>query len=65
MRFFRSIICILVVAGVILFFTTDFFRTKRGAFFRYFNQIPEALKVIETDKYDSYNQMMSTFFLKL
>lgn len=51
-----SIICILVVAGVILFFTTDFFRTKRGAFFRYFNQIPEALKVIETDKYDSYNQ---------
>lgn len=48
-------ICVLVIVGLLLFFKTDFFRTKRSAFFRYFNQIPDTLSVIETDKFDKYN----------
>lgn len=50
------IICLIAIAGIILFFTTDIFRTKRSAFFRYFNQIPDALKVVETTEFDRYNQ---------
>lgn len=50
------VICLIAIAGVILFFTTDIFRTKRSAFFRYFNQIPDVLKVVETKDFDKYNQ---------
>ena len=50
-----SIILAIIISGLIVFFKTDFFRTKRSAFFRYFNQIPIALEVLKTDKFDSYN----------
>ena len=50
-----SIILAIIILGLIVFFKTDFFRTKRSAFFRYFNQIPTALEVLKTDKFDSYN----------
>ena len=50
-----SIILAIIILGLIVFFKTDFFRTKRSAFFRYFNQIPIALEVLKTDKFDSYN----------
>ena len=49
------IILAIIISGLIVFFKTDFFRTKRSAFFRYFNQIPIALEVLKTDKFDSYN----------
>lgn len=51
----NSIILAIIILGLIVFFKTDFFRTKRSAFFRYFNQIPTALEVLKTDKFDSYN----------
>ena len=51
----NSIILAIIILGLIVFFKTDFFRTKRSAFFRYFNQIPIALEVLKTDKFDSYN----------
>ena len=50
-----TIILAIIILGLIVFFKTDFFRTKRSAFFRYFNQIPIALEVLKTDKFDSYN----------
>ena len=50
-----TIILAIIISGLIVFFKTDFFRTKRSAFFRYFNQIPIALEVLKTDKFDSYN----------
>ena len=50
-----TIILAIIILGLIVFFKTDFFRTKRSAFFRYFNQIPTALEVLKTDKFDSYN----------
>ena len=50
-----TIILAIIISGLNVFFKTDFFRTKRSAFFRYFNQIPIALEVLKTDKFDSYN----------
>ena len=50
---------ILIVAAIIfvLYNTTDIFRTKRGAFFRYFGQIPETFEILETsNEYESYQK---------
>ncbi|MBR3325030.1 MAG: hypothetical protein IKG14_03180 [Clostridia bacterium] len=49
------IIILLIVAGV-LYFTTDFFRTKRSAFFRYFNTTTDALNILEKDEYKGYRE---------
>lgn len=50
-----SIILILLALGLVLYNTTDIFRTKRGAFFRYFEQIPDAFEILETtDEYKTY-----------
>lgn len=43
-----SIIILLITIVFVLYVTTDIFRTKRGAFFRYFKQIPSTLDVLET-----------------
>lgn len=50
-----SVVLILGTLIFVLFNTTDIFRTKRGAFFRYFYQIPEFFDVLETSKdYTNY-----------
>ena len=55
-KFFANIIVLaLVVSITCLYFFTDIFRTKRGAFYKYFNQIPTALKVLDTDDYKDYS----------
>lgn len=43
-----SIIILLIAIIFVLYVTTDIFRTKRGAFFRYFTQIPNVFEVLET-----------------
>ena len=43
-----SIIILLIAIIFVLYITTDIFRTKRGAFFRYFIQIPNVFDVLET-----------------
>ena len=49
-----SIICILLVVIAILYFKTDFFRTKRSAFLRYFDKIPTSLNILETNENEEY-----------
>lgn len=45
-----TIIAILTATFLWVFFNTDFFRTKRSAFYRYFETIPEALNIIEKEE---------------
>lgn len=45
-----TIIAILVATFLWIFFNTDFFRTKRSAFHRYFETIPEALDIVEKEE---------------
>lgn len=49
------IIIILITTGLILFFKTDFFRTKRSAFLRYFQEIPRAINILENTTLDEYS----------
>lgn len=49
-----SIIILIIAIIFVLYITTDIFRTKRGAFFRYFAQIPNVLEVLETS--DNYKK---------
>ena len=49
-----SIIAVIIITCVVLFFTTDIFRTKRGAFFRYFNNTADALEVLEMKELADY-----------
>ena len=50
-----SIIIILAATVFVLYITTDIFRTKRGAFFRYAMQIPEIFDILDTeDEYQTY-----------
>lgn len=46
----------LLVLGLVLFFTTDFFRTKRSAFFRYFNNTTDVLSLLENDEFKEYEE---------
>lgn len=48
------IVFILLIVGLYLFFNTDFFRTKRSAFLRYFETIPDAFKILDDKEYGSY-----------
>ena len=50
-----SIIAILLITGVVLYFTTDIFRTKRSSFLRYFNSTTNSLSTIYTADYKEYN----------
>lgn len=45
-----TIIAILVATFLWIFFNTDFFRTKRSAFHRYLETIPEALDIVEKEE---------------
>lgn len=51
-----SLILILLIVGIVLYFTTDFFRTKRSAFFRYFNNTTDVLNILEKDQYKEYRE---------
>lgn len=55
-----STLCILLIAGLFLFFKTDFFRTKRSAFLRYFDDIPEALNLLKENPYEEYKNKKKT-----
>ena len=55
-----SIILLIIVAGLIIYTKTDFFRTKRSAFFRYFNNTSDILGILETDKFKDYNERKQT-----
>ncbi len=49
-----TIICLITILGLFLFLKTDFFRTKRSAFLRYFDDIPEALNLLKENTYTDY-----------
>lgn len=50
-----SIIILLTATIFVLYISTDIFRTKRGAFFRYAMQIPEIFDVLDTSSdYQTY-----------
>lgn len=55
-----STLFILLIAGLFLFFKTDFFRTKRSAFLRYFDDIPEVLNLLQDNPYAEYNTKKKT-----
>jgi len=56
----KLIIAILIIIFLIstflyLFFRTDFFRTKRSAFLRYFETIPESIEILSENNFSEYN----------
>ena len=52
-----SIVIILFATIFVLYMTTDIFRTKRDAFFRYALQIPEIFDVLDTSNdYQTYQK---------
>lgn len=52
-----SIIIIVLATIFVLYMTTDIFRTKRDAFFRYAMQIPDIFDVLDTDSnYKTYQK---------
>ena len=53
-----SVIIVLAVTIFVLYMTTDIFRTKRGAFFRYALQIPEVFDVLDTE--EEYQTLQKT-----
>ncbi len=53
-----SVIIVFAVTIFVLYMTTDIFRTKRGAFFRYALQIPEVFDVLETE--EEYQTLQKT-----
>ena len=55
-----SILLVLATAVLIVYMKTDFFRTKRSAFFRYFNSTSDVLKILETDEFKEYKNRKET-----
>lgn len=51
-----AIIITLAIIFAILFFFTDIFRTKRGAFFRYFSSTSSNLAILNNTDYDEFNR---------
>lgn len=52
-----AIIAIIATTIFVLYNVTDIFRTKRGAFFRYFAQIPDMADILDTSsEYDNYKK---------
>ena len=57
-----TVIILLVATIFVLYMTTDIFRTKRDAFFRYALQIPEIFDVLETsDEYQTFQKTKRTY----
>ena len=56
-----SIVIILFATIFVLYMTTDIFRTKRDAFFRYAMQIPDIFDVLDTNSdYQTYQKTKQT-----
>ena len=56
-----SIVIILFATIFVLYMTTDIFRTKRDAFFRYAMQIPDVFDVLDTNSdYQTYQKTKQT-----
>ncbi len=56
-----SVIVLLAACIFVLYMTTDIFRTKRGAFFRYAMQIPEIVDVLDTSSnYQTFQKTKQT-----
>ncbi len=55
-----TIIIILSITIAILFFFTDIFRTKRGAFFRYFRTASNSLEILNDTDNESYKKAKQT-----
>ena len=53
-------IILVVIILAILFFFTDIFRTKRGAFFRYFRTTTAGLEVLNDNEYDEFEKIKSS-----
>ena len=52
-----AIIAIIATTIFVLYNATDIFRTKRGAFFRYFGQIPDMIDILDTSsEYQNYKK---------
>lgn len=55
-----SVIIILAIIFAILFFFTDIFRTKRGAFFRYFRNTNSNLEILSNIDYKDFDEVKQT-----
>ena len=59
-----TIICLITILGLFLFLKTDFFRTKRSAFLRYFDDIPEALAGMGLQFFDQKFKHVNSIIFK-
>ncbi len=57
-----SLVVVIVIAIIIaiLFFFTDVFRTKKGAFFRYLKMTSSNLEILNTDEFKEYEKLKET-----
>lgn len=53
-------IIIVILALIIIYYTTDLFRTKRSSFYRYFVSAQDSLKMIDTQKFEKYDELKKT-----
>ena len=53
-------IVVIVIILAILFFFTDVFRTKKGAFFRYFKTTTAGLEVLNDNDFDEFEKIKSS-----
>ena len=51
-----AIILLIFCVAVVLYFTTDVFRTKRSVFMKYFDQTTSALELLEANTFKEYQQ---------
>lgn len=54
------LVCALILTGVVLFFTTDIFRTKRSGFIKYLQQIPASFDVLKMPEFNTYKNTKET-----
>ena len=50
------IVLVLIATTVVLYFSTDIFRTKRGAFIRYFKDTDQCLEIFRDKEFTQYNK---------
>lgn len=57
-----SLVVVIIIAIIIaiLFFFTDVFRTKKGAFFRYLKMTSSNLEILNTDEFKEYETLKET-----
>ena len=55
-----SIISVIAIVIALLFFFTDIFRTKKGAFFRYLKMTESGLDILNITEFNDYNELKET-----